>query len=78
MKECCLHMSCQLRLLLLEIRAPEQTGQGQTETRIRVMKIVRHVNPNKKGKPLMTMRQKACCQVKHGRGHTPQAGRQKT
>lgn len=38
MKECCLHTGCQLRLLILEITQPEQTGQGQTSTHSGVKK----------------------------------------
>lgn len=52
MKECCLHMGCQLTrlLLLVEITAPEQTGQGQKGTNSSSIKILVMLQRNKKGK----------------------------
>lgn len=51
MKECCLHMGCQLTrlLLLVEITAPEQTGQGQKGTNSSSIKILVMLQ-RKKGK----------------------------
>ena len=50
-------MGCQLRLLLLEIRAPEQTGQGQTGTHGSVMKILGRLFKIEKGKKVVTVSQ---------------------